>query len=218
MTTAEKRDKIHKPSKAVLAANRHRIFDAIDFATKAHKGQFRPKTNLPYISHPVGALAIGAQYGFSEEMLIAVLLHDVLEDTDTSISEIEKKFGPRVAHLVIACTDTCTDNRSIKWKPRKEKKLQYMRNKINGESMDELLVMCADKLHNIMSIRDNIKRAREANLDSWKIEINKRPIKEYQWYYSEMALAFLEILSVFAREVETVFGPLDEYQSSKSSP
>lgn len=94
-----------KISKEVRKANLSRIDKAIEFAIKKYQGQKRPGTELPYIVHLIGALGIAVHYGLSEEIRIAVLLHDILEDTKTKIEEIEEKFGPRVTHLVFSATD-----------------------------------------------------------------------------------------------------------------
>lgn len=85
----------------------------------AHSGQYRPGTELPYLQHLMGALTIAIHYDCSEEIRIAVILHDTVKDTDTKLSEIEKRFGPRVAHLV----EAATDDKSIGWYERKERKI-----------------------------------------------------------------------------------------------
>ena len=67
---------------------------AIEFATKAHKGQFRKYTGEPYINHPLAVMEIVRGVpGHTEEMLVAAVLHDVVEDTDVSLMEITEKFG-----------------------------------------------------------------------------------------------------------------------------
>ena len=81
------------------------IAKALDFATKAHDGQVRKYTGLPYITHPINVANLVAKYFDSEELYIAALLHDVVEDTSYTIQDIEKEFGHRVAMLVSDLTD-----------------------------------------------------------------------------------------------------------------
>ena len=57
-----------------------RIFQAVEFATKAHSGQFRKGTNVPYLVHPLGVCKILIEAGCSEDVVVAGLLHDTVED------------------------------------------------------------------------------------------------------------------------------------------
>ncbi|NTU69905.1 bifunctional (p)ppGpp synthetase/guanosine-3',5'-bis(diphosphate) 3'-pyrophosphohydrolase [bacterium] len=195
-------------------ANGARVFEAITFADTAHYGQYRPGTELPYMQHLMGALTIAVHYDCSEEIRMAVVLHDTVEDTKTTLAKIEKVFGPRVAHLV----DAATDDKSMDWFERKTKKIDYIRKPHNkgGATIDERIVICCDKLHNITSIRDNWKRAKEAGIDFW--DAFSHDEKEYKWYYHELAKAFLanrqgivtsRMFTEFADVVQDVFGPLD---------
>ena len=78
---------------------------AKEFAAKAHDGQRRKYTNLPYITHPSDVVDIVRRVDHTEEMLAAAWLHDVVEDCGVSISEIREEFGDDVASLVDWLTD-----------------------------------------------------------------------------------------------------------------
>ena len=78
---------------------------AIEFATKAHEGQTRKYTGEPYIVHPLAVMEIVKTVEHTEEMLMAAVLHDTVEDTDTTIQDIDREFGPVVAQLVEELTD-----------------------------------------------------------------------------------------------------------------
>jgi len=78
---------------------------AIEFATKAHEGQVRKYTGEPYIVHPLEVAEIVKTVEHTEEMLMAAVLHDTVEDTDTTIEDIEREFGSVVAQLVEELTD-----------------------------------------------------------------------------------------------------------------
>lgn len=73
---------------------------AIVFAINAHKGQFRKGTDIPYILHPLEAATIVGTMTTDDEIIVGAVLHDVVEDTNTTIEEIRKLFGERVAEFV----------------------------------------------------------------------------------------------------------------------
>ena len=82
---------------------------AIIFATKAHEVQFRKGTKIPYILHPMEAAAIVGTMTTDDEIVAGAVLHDVVEDTKTTVEEIKELFGERVASLVASESE---DNRS----------------------------------------------------------------------------------------------------------
>lgn len=73
---------------------------AIAFATKAHEGQFRKGTQIPYILHPMEAAAIVGTMTTDDEIIAGAALHDVVEDTDTTLEDVVRLFGERVGSLV----------------------------------------------------------------------------------------------------------------------
>lgn len=80
---------------------------ALEFAKKAHKGQFRKYTGEPYIVHPVEVANLVRGYATTchESMYCAALLHDTVEDTDVTIEDIRRDFGDIVAIFVAGLTD-----------------------------------------------------------------------------------------------------------------
>ena len=80
--------------------------EAFEFAFDRHDGQVRKGTELPYITHPMAVAAIAAEYGGDEQQVIAALLHDVIEDTETTAEEVQSLFGEKVAKIVVDLTDT----------------------------------------------------------------------------------------------------------------
>jgi len=81
------------------------VLKAKEFATKAHAGQTRRYTGEPYIGHPARVAFLTASAIGDPEVIAAAYLHDVVEDTPTSLSDIERLFGKRVARLVFEVTD-----------------------------------------------------------------------------------------------------------------
>lgn len=78
---------------------------ALEFATNAHEGQFRKYTNEPYIVHPIAVANLLRRVYHTEEMLIAALLHDTVEDTPVTLDDIRAEFGDDVATLVHYLTE-----------------------------------------------------------------------------------------------------------------
>ncbi len=82
-----------------------KVLRAIEFATKAHAGQTRKYTGEPYVMHPIAVSIIVANVIDDTEMHCAAILHDTVEDTDTTIRDISFEFGCRVATMVRELTD-----------------------------------------------------------------------------------------------------------------
>jgi (p)ppGpp synthase/HD superfamily hydrolase len=85
---------------------------AVEFAWAAHAGQVRKYTGEPYICHPLTVADMVGRAGGAHTQIIAAILHDVVEDTPVTVSEVAANFGPRVAELVEWLTDTATGNRA----------------------------------------------------------------------------------------------------------
>src|ERR1035437_10345704 len=121
------------------------ILKALDFAKTKHAGQKRKGSGAEYVTHPVAVSYIVASYKRSvhlDDLLIASLLHDCLEDTDTTFEEIAINFTPLVASLVLELTN---DPEAIK----KVGKLAYQKKKVVGMSSYGFVIKLADRLHNI---------------------------------------------------------------------
>jgi len=118
------------------------IREAIKFAGKAHKGQKRRFSQNQYITHPIGTYVILKGYeDITEDQLIASILHDVVEDTDVKISEIDEDFGEDVAEMVFNLTNIL---------PNGQSKKVYMRVKLeNLVGNDAFVIKLADRIHNL---------------------------------------------------------------------
>ncbi|MBN2412018.1 HD domain-containing protein [candidate division KSB1 bacterium] len=184
-----------------------KIEKAILFASKAHKGQCRKKTNIPYISHPFTVAFLLMKEQCSEDVIIAGLLHDLIEDTSVTLQEIETEFGENVAKIVRDCSEP--DGR-ISWEERKNNTIQKLRN----APLEVKYVACADKLHNICSMIADHKKYGDR---LWKRF--SRGYDKQQWYYRSIVrslfygLNHVEPGSLFYRfrdKVEELFGLDDE--------
>lgn len=163
-----------------------RYTEAIGLAARAHEGQVRKGTAIPYVTHPVAVAALVAQYGGDEDQQIAGLLHDVIEDGGAHYAEeIGNRFGPRVLRIVQACTDGVPDNSGRK-SPWKERKVRYLE-RLRHEPDDLLLVSGCDKLHNGRSILADLKIVGLTVFKRFQADQS-----ETLWYYSELAKSFEE--------------------------
>jgi len=131
-----------------------RIEKAIDMATKAHEGQFR-KTGEPYIVHPLAVKKILEEWGMDEDTIIAGILHDTVEDTNLTLSDIKSEFGEPVAFLVDGVTKLSTARNGMRdidtYLP--ETRDNFLRLMIAlGDDIRVLIIKLADRLHNLRTL------------------------------------------------------------------
>ncbi|MCR5184961.1 MAG: bifunctional (p)ppGpp synthetase/guanosine-3',5'-bis(diphosphate) 3'-pyrophosphohydrolase [Bacilli bacterium] len=131
--------------------DRQRIRDAYEFILKKHEGQLR-KSGEPYYHHLIEVAYIVANLHTGPNTIIAALLHDVVEDTDTSIEDIEKKWGDEVAHLV----DSLTKIQRLKLSKitSEEFEAEDHRKIFIGMAKDirVIIIKLADRLHNMRTL------------------------------------------------------------------
>jgi predicted enzyme related to lactoylglutathione lyase len=132
---------------------------ALRLAATAHRSQLRKGSDLPYIAHPVHVSAILLRHGFPSEVVVAGLLHDVVEDQDVVLAEIEERFGPRIAEIVNAMSERKMEGNgpglplarpwhARPWHARKREAVEQIRQ----ASPEAAAVKAADTLHNAHSI------------------------------------------------------------------
>jgi (p)ppGpp synthase/HD superfamily hydrolase len=177
------------------------IKKAIQFAARKHHGQMRQETELlPYITHPFSVAILVAEDGASDDVVTAALLHDTLEDTNTTREEIVEAFNERVAEFVEAVSEP----KGLAWK---ERKLAYLA-KLENARDEAVLIAAADKIDNIESKLEAFAKEGPDLLKRWK-----QPTGEYLWYHGEalrIAQARLpdhpltkRLAEAHAREIET---------------
>ena len=158
-----------------------RFFEAIAYASLAHKDQVRKSTNIAYISHPFGVAALVLEAGGDEDQAIGGLLHDVAEDCggEPRLLEIDQLFGSRVAHIVHGCSDSLSANEDEKapWRERKEAHIEHLK----SSDFDTLLVTGADKTHNARAIVTDLQ---SIGVQVWE-RFNADP-EEILWYYNSI--------------------------------
>lgn len=197
-------------SKAIKATKLTPRFEkALLFATRKHAGQIRKGTPAPYISHLMGVAGLVLEAGGDEDMAIAALLHDVVEDCGgrKMLAEVRKKFGKRVAHIVDGCTDTYLDPKPP-WRQRKEDYIRHLRT----ADSDTRLVSAADKLHNSRHILADYYQDGEAIWDRF----NGRR-EGTLWYYRALLKEFRrQKPDRIVNELERVITELERVSASKT--
>ncbi len=128
----------------------YRIELAIRAASILHKDQVRKgNVPIPYISHLMAVAIILLDYTNDEDVIIAALLHDTLEDTDYTATELREDFGGKVAEFVEALTEPQDSKKhTYSWRERKQLYAKHLRN----APKESLLIAAADKIHNMRAI------------------------------------------------------------------
>lgn len=133
----------------MTAAPTQRYAEAVAWAVELHGSQVRKGTPIPYLTHLLAVSSLVWENGGNEDDAIAGLLHDAIEDTDATAADIEERFGPKVAAIVVACSDT-TVRPKPPWRERKEAYQAHLADPATPP--DALRVSAADKLHNARSM------------------------------------------------------------------
>jgi len=126
-----------------------RVLEAYEFGAAAHKGQTR-KSGEPYITHPVAVAQELAEMHLDSEAICAAILHDVVEDTEASLEEIQEKFGEEVALIV----DGVSKLDQIQFRSRAEAQAESFRKMMLAmiEDIRVILVKLSDRLHNMQTL------------------------------------------------------------------
>ena len=159
-----------------------RFLKAFLFAAEKHKGQVRKASTTPYLAHLMGVASLALEFGGDEDIAIAALLHDVVEDCGGApmLKEVRRRFGSRVAKIVEGCTDSDTDPKPP-WRERKEAYIRHLK----SADADTRLVSAADKLNNVRSI---LSDHREVGQFVWERFNGGR--EGTLWYYRALVQEF----------------------------
>ena len=126
-----------------------KIKKAIEFADRAHEGQFR-KSGEPFLTHPINVGLILASLKMDADTIIAGLLHDVVEDCDISLSKVRQEFGRNVSLLVNGVTKLLQLDEKMKGSSQAEN-FQKMA-LATAEDVRVVIIKLADRLHNLKTI------------------------------------------------------------------
>jgi len=138
---------------------------AFEQARSDHAGQVRNGSGgMPYIEHPVRVAALLDAEGYAEEVLAAALLHDVVEDSETTLDELREKFGGEVTGLVGAMTD------DEEIEDYRERKAEH-RERLAAAPHEAMAIYGADKLTNSSTLRDAYAEEGDKVRDEFKVPL-----------------------------------------------
>ncbi len=160
-----------------------RIEQAVRAASVLHKDHVRKGSMpFPYITHLISVAFILQDYTDNENVIIAALLHDTIEDTDYTLDELQQDFGGTVRDIV----EYVTEDKTKKWKDRKKKYLKHL----SEGPTEALLVSMADKIHNMRAV-----------VDAYYDE-PKKFLKDFGGTLEERLEQYQDLSNLFNRKIE----------------
>jgi len=186
-----------------------KIKKAIRFATKTHEvyqKQKRKGKDIPYITHPLAVGLILARANASEDVVVAGILHDTIEDSTekkkVTRAMLAERFGDNVAGLVASVTE---EHKDLPWEERKREAREH----IKHFSHESLLLKSADLVSNVSDILDDY-----ADHGSKMFERFHAPKEKVTWNYKETMQTVLGQWSEnpLADDLNTLIGSLDEIE------
>lgn len=188
----------------------HRFDDALLLACDLHRTQRRKDHNTPYISHLLAVSGLVLENGGDENLAIAALLHDAVEDQGGLKTEalIRRSFGDYIADIVLECSDQ-TSGKDGPWWPRKEAYLASVPRKSKGA----LIVTTCDKIHNTSTILADLKHQGLSVFDRFSTGQDGT-----MWYYRSLADCLMDHapkrlarqLDDLVSQIETQVGLVDK--------
>src|SRR4051794_38599603 len=178
----------HHPQADVDVASR-----AFDLAVDAHAGQ-RRASGEPYVTHPIASAQILADLGIDPTAVAAGLLHDVPEDTEYSLADVEERFGPEVAHLV----DGATKLSKFSTHTHEQQQAENIRKMFlaMAEDIRVVLIKLADRLHNMRTLyalqSEKQQRIARQTMEIYAPLAERLGIWQMKWELEDLAFKVLE--------------------------
>ncbi|MDK2917979.1 MAG: hypothetical protein PWQ37_712 [Candidatus Petromonas sp.] len=178
------------------------INKAIEMAAKAHEGHHRKSSDVPYIVHPFEVAMILQENGADTDVIVAGILHDILEDTEITKKNMKDVFGEKILSLVLAASEELEGRDKRPWEDRKRHTIDYAK----SAALDEKMIICADKLSNIRSMIRNHKRIGDKLWERFNA-----PYSKQKWYYMSLVQSLKELegydmYDEFKEAVKILFG------------
>ncbi|HEX2032327.1 MAG TPA: bifunctional (p)ppGpp synthetase/guanosine-3',5'-bis(diphosphate) 3'-pyrophosphohydrolase [Actinomycetota bacterium] len=182
---------------------------AYELAEESHRGQLRI-SGEPFIEHPLGVAQILAELGMDTTTLVAALLHDVVEDTDLALGDVEERFGQEVAAIV----DGLTKLERIEFRSREHQQAENVRKMMMAMARDirVLIIKLADRLHNMRTL-DSLPRDKQEAKATETLEIfaplaHRLGIYQIKWELEDLSFGTLHPKR-FA-EIENLVGKAED--------
>ncbi len=169
------------------------IKKAYNLAEKYHEGQLR-SSGEPYFIHPYHVALILTELNMDVETIVSGLMHDLVEDTDLTIEEVEEEFGPQIAHLV----DGVTKLTKMKYKTKQQNQAENIRKMVLAMAKDirVIIVKLADRLHNMRTLEYlTPQKKREKALETLEIYAplaHRLGMSRIKWELEDISLRFLD--------------------------
>ncbi len=204
-----------------LAGNKI-LREAFFFAQKAHEGQFRKGTDIPYLIHLVRTWGYVSKMTEDKIVQAAALLHDVLEDTPVTKEELAGRFGSELAELVAGESECKREGSPAQetWEIRKRETIERLKKRGKAEEEQAAMrVSFGDKLANLYSM---LYEYRQVGERLWN-KFNQKEKSRHGWYYGELGKIFRryfageepELLEEYREYYKEVFGENEELLSTK---
>ena len=162
-----------------------KLLSAMYFATSKHSTQNRKDKITPYISHPLSVALLLSTVTNDEDVIVAGILHDVLEESEATKHELSEIFGSTVADIVDKCSE---QDKTLSWSARKEEGLR----KIKSMNYNAALVKTADILHNTYDMVQKVREYGVAFFGNFntngvsKIKYEQRRLAEFKKYHQNL--------------------------------
>ncbi len=176
-----------------ISADLGQIRAAFDYAKERHGTQMR-RDGSPYITHPLQVAQIVAEMRLDSESIIAALLHDCIEDTDSSYEDIAKQFSPTIADIV----DGVTKLTRVKYNTMEEEQMENLRKMLFAMSKDirVILIKIADRLHNMrtMEYQTPAKQKKKSfeTMEIYAPIAHRLGMQKLKWELEDLSLKYLD--------------------------
>ena len=175
------------------AADFGRIRRAYEMAAAAHAPQVR-KEGTPFIGHPIATASIIVEMGLDEDSIVAALLHDTIEDSDTTAADIEAAFGASVAAIVEGVTKLSR----VQYTSKEEEQMENLRKMLMAMARDIRVIMIkiADRLHNMrtmqyLSPKKQLEKASET-MRVYAPIAHRLGMQKIKWELEDLAFYYLD--------------------------
>lgn len=194
----KKRELIQRAEKLYTEEETTELISAVDFAAQKHKGQKRSSGD-PYISHPLAVAGVLVDWGMDIDTVLAGVLHDTVEDTQTDFTEIENLFGRDVAFLVDGVTKVSKARSGMRdlssYLPATKDNLTKLLIAV-GQDVRVIIIKLADRLHNMLTL-EHLSREKQLKISRETIEVfaplaDRLNMGRVRVQLEELAFSYLE--------------------------